>query len=95
MKFIFATRGVCTQQRYSRVNGVDAIFENPARHPRVHTLLASGHPTALRSFTLMGDESDKQRSSVAHGILSANVVTQFKAKPFVVTPRDVASPLAQ
>ena len=59
------------------------------------TLLAVGRPTAPRGSTLEGDEGDKQRSSAAHGILSANVVTRSKAKPHVLTPRGVASPLAR
>uniref|UniRef100_A0AAV1TNN0 Integrase catalytic domain-containing protein n=1 Tax=Peronospora matthiolae TaxID=2874970 RepID=A0AAV1TNN0_9STRA len=66
-----------------------------ARHPRVPTLLAVGQPTALRGSTLSGGDNDKQRSSEAHGILSANVVNYSKAKSSVSTPRDVASPLAQ
>uniref|UniRef100_A0AAV1UN18 Uncharacterized protein n=1 Tax=Peronospora matthiolae TaxID=2874970 RepID=A0AAV1UN18_9STRA len=42
-----------------------------------------------------GGDNDKQRSSEAHGILSANAVNYSKAKSSVSTPRDVASPLAQ
>ena len=75
--------------------GLTPFFVNSARHPRVPTLLAVGRPTAPRGSTLEGDDGDKQRSSAAHGILSANVVTRSKAKPHVLTPRGVASPLAR
>uniref|UniRef100_A0AAV1UUW9 Integrase catalytic domain-containing protein n=1 Tax=Peronospora matthiolae TaxID=2874970 RepID=A0AAV1UUW9_9STRA len=74
--------------------GLTPFFANLARHPRVLTLLAVGQPTALRGYTLVGGDSGKQRSSASRGILSAIVVTQSKVKPFVLTPRDVASPLA-
>ena len=45
--------------------------------------------------SLWGDEVDKEKSSAAHGILSANAVTRSKSKPVVLTPRNVASPLAR
>lgn len=68
---------------------------NSARHPRVPILLAVGLPTAPHGSTLEGGEGDKQRSSAAHRILSANVVTRSKAKSVVLTPCGVASPLVQ
>ena len=75
--------------------GLTPFFVNSSRHPRVPVLLAVARLTASRGFTLGGDEGDKHRSSVAHGILSGSVVTQFKLKAAVLTPRGVASPLAQ
>ena len=92
---IFATRGVCNNNAVHESTKLTPFFANSARHPRVHTLLAVGHPTDLRGSTLKGDESNKQLSSVAYGIPSANVVTRFKAKTSVLTPRDLASRLAQ
>ena len=44
---------------------------------------------------LWGDESYKQRSTAAQSILNAKVVTRSKTKSTIVTPRDVASPLAR
>ena len=70
------------------------FFVNSARHPRTPTLLAVDLSKAARGFTLGRDEGDK-RSSEAHGVLSANVVTRAKAKSAVLTPRVVASPLAR
>ena len=44
---------------------------------------------------LWGDKGDKQGSSAAHGILSANAVARSKAKTAILTPPDMASPLAR
>ena len=55
--------------------GLTPFFVNSARNSRVPTLLAVSRLTASRGSTLGEDEGDKDRSSSAHDILSANVVT--------------------
>ena len=54
-----------------------------------------GRPTASRGSTMGEGVGDKHRSNAAHDILSANVVTRYKTKSAVLTPRGEASSLAQ
>ena len=71
------------------------FFVNSAQQLQVSNLLAVGRPTTSRGSILGGDEGGQHRSSAVHGILSANVVTRSKAEAAVLTPRGVASSLAQ
>ena len=74
------------------LTGLTPFFVNSALHFRLTTLLAVRRSTASCGFTLGWDGVDKHRSSAAHGILSANLVTLSKAKSAVLTSRGVASP---
>lgn len=75
--------------------GLTPFFVNSARHPQVPTLFVVSLPTSPRGSTLEGDEGDKQRSSAAHGIWRANVVTRSKAKSALLMTHGMAYLLAQ
>ncbi|OWZ22750.1 polyprotein [Phytophthora megakarya] len=72
------------------------FFVNFARHPRVPAMLAVGHPTESRDFTLDSTPANTpvlQRVSQSEAIV--NAVTRAQAKKSLAAPRDAASQLAE
>ncbi|KAE8987916.1 hypothetical protein PF011_g19387 [Phytophthora fragariae] len=75
--------------------GLTPFFANNARHPRMPALIAVGHPTAPRGYTLGEDEGDvNDMTSAAHEDVTLNAVTRSKTKKALATPDTAASPLA-
>ncbi|KAE8969139.1 hypothetical protein PR002_g27525 [Phytophthora rubi] len=75
--------------------GLTPFFANNARHPRVPTLIAVGHPAAPRGSTLGGDEDGvNDMTSAAHEDVTLNAVTRSKTRKALATPDIAASPLA-